>query len=1071
MQSILHACTPRSDIIQGTFNPEIFTASLSNVLRAYHDPQVIRTVYTDPEIFFQQATYPTQGLTTVLNAALGRLSGINTYPAIQRLETAFGGGKTHTLIALTHLAQKGKELSSFVQDYIAGDILPDPNTVHVIGIAGDELPLYRSRGSALVPYTLWGEIAYRIGGPDLYTELQAEAESYASPGSSFFEKVFAGRKVLIMFDELAQYATRLQAARSDGSDQLAAFLMGLHGYARNHSHISIVLTLASSVDAFARQSAKLSKLVSEVKGDEVDQDQAMALAQQAEQGLKSVVARDASTVVPVQGGEISRILAKRLFEFIDDHAAQDTATSYMEMYRHHSSYLPAQASQADFESILTAHYPFHPTFIRYLQGKLATLETFQGTRGVLRMLAFVLRSIWSKELEVPMIHTCHIDLTNPDMVNEILGRTGGSDLLQVLNTDIGGPDTGNLSMGRSYAQFADQKNPHPQGYPLYEYTWRTIFLHSLVGRSEGLGSNVFGLTEQDALFDVANPAMTPPQVQMALNEIEKSAQYLRKKQGRYFASLEPSVNRALTTIETGLQFRSEQVLERIRETSRNVVKQHSDPFYVVHEVTHPEDIPDRGVKPLLVLVSLDAEEVDIQELITQAGPNRVRMNQNLCFVLQPRTVLTANDKQSTERQSQAREVFARIEGLARTVVAMRRLQERPEDYGITAAMLMEQDFNRRLKERAQALETTIAQCYDSLWYPSASKHLSHKEIRTGGGEGGSAIIEEIRRILRQDGELITADIAETQETLQSLAQLFFRHNQTPSLQSIKESFVQVRDWPILERPDLFENIIRSGVERGVWCLFRMSSASDEPEEFFSRDTGLLPLNLDLSNPEWSLVGMKHAQKLGWGPKSVDKEKVKEIITSTVDQQEASSVAHVHARISDNYGQIPENEVRDAISSLVKNGRIGVYSGSPEQTEKPQDLVYGKVAVLQPVKQDQSLITPAAIAKRGWKEEKKGVTLSGTQGMNKLWPLLKQLGQIYAQGGRSRIDLLEIFGLDIPGGGQLRVSLEDVSPEGIKHLDELFATLAELTEKGDNTELELEIREPDEECSFVRKISG
>jgi hypothetical protein len=433
-------------------------------------------------------------------------------------------------------------------------------------------------------------------------------------------------------------------------------------------------------------------------------------------------------------------------------------------------------------------------------------------------------------------------------------------------------------------------------------------------------------------------------------------------------------------------------------------------------------------------------------------------------------VLTKNDKQNQERQTQARETFARIEGLARTVVAMRRLQDRPEDYGITAAMLMEQDFNRRLKERAQALEITVAQCFDSLWYPSASRHLAHKEIRTGGGEGGSAIIEEIRRVLRQDGELITADIAETQETLQSLAKLFFGQTQTPSLQNIKDSFMQVRDWPILERPELFEDIIRSGVERGVWCLFRMSSHKDEPEDFYSRDTGSLPMSLDLSKPEWSLVSMKHAQKLGWGPKSVDKEKVKEIITSTVDEQEASSVAHVHARVSDNYGEVPESEVKEAISSLVKSGRLGVYSGSPEQTVKPPDLVYGKVAVVQPVKEDQSLIAPAAIAKRGWKEEKTGIRLSGTQGMNKLWPLFKQLGQIYAQGGRSSIDLLEVLGLEIPGGGQLRVSLEDVSPEGVKQLDELFATIAELTEKGENTDLELEISDPDEECSFVRKIT-
>jgi hypothetical protein len=230
------------------------------------------------------------------------------------------------------------------------------------------------------------------------------------------------------------------------------------------------------------------------------------------------------------------------------------------------------------------------------------------------------------------------------------------------------------------------------------------------------------------------------------------------------------------------------------------------------------------------------------------------------------------------------------------------------------------------------------------------------------------------------------------------------------------------------------------------------------------------MNLDLSSPQWSLVGIKQAQKLGWGPKTVDKDKVKAIIASTIDNQEASSVAQVKARINEEYGEVPENELTEAISALVRNGRVGVFSGAPEQTEKPQDLVYGKMAVLQPVKQDQALIAPAAIAKRGWKEEKKGIRLSGSQGLFKIWPLLKQLGQIYSQGGRSSIDLLEILDLEVPGGGKLRVSLEDVSPEGVQQLDELFATLAELTQKGENTELELEIKEPDQECAFVRKIS-
>ena len=96
----------------------------------------------------------------------------------------------------------------------------------------------------------------------------------------------------------------------------------------------------------------------------------------------------------------------------------------------------------------------------------------------------------------------------------------------------------------------DRKNPYPAGFPLHEYTWKTVFLHSLVGRAQGLGSNLFGLTEREALFEVAFPGLTPPQVETALQAIEGSdgAFYLRFHQGRYYASLDPSEVRALNSI-------------------------------------------------------------------------------------------------------------------------------------------------------------------------------------------------------------------------------------------------------------------------------------------------------------------------------------------------------------------------------------------------------------------------------------------------------------------------------------------------------------------------------------------
>ena len=485
-----------------------------------------------------------------MREALLRLSSDNSAPAIYRLETGFGGGKTHTLIALTHLAFRGTQLADIVAAMVGGAPLPAPGECSVAGVAGDELSIHRPQGPELVPCTLWGEIAFQIGGEALYNAIGNDATASAAPGAAYFDTVFKGRKALVMLDELAQYAARLEAARPNGGEQIAAFLLGLLGYARTHSGVVVVITLASQTDAFSRQTRRIAELLTETSGTPLSEVEAEAIAERASRDAQSVVARDATSVVPVQAAELSQVLAKRLFTSIDASAAEATANAYGEMYSRSSSMLPDEAIRPDYQDRMRSHYPFHSTFLLFLNSKLATVETFQGTRGVLRLLALVVRNIWTKRDAFPMVHTAHVDLRDARILDEILGRTRSGELRTVVDTDIGGPDTVMLAIGRSRAEIADEKNPHPAGFRLHELAWRTVFLHSLVGRAEGLSANIFGITEREALFETAFPGLTPPHVEAALREIGNSAFYLRfdRDRSRYFASLDPSINRALADI-------------------------------------------------------------------------------------------------------------------------------------------------------------------------------------------------------------------------------------------------------------------------------------------------------------------------------------------------------------------------------------------------------------------------------------------------------------------------------------------------------------------------------------------
>jgi hypothetical protein len=148
MLPIQHTCQPRQDILQGSFNPEIFTASLSQVVDHYRgQPAVTHALYTDAEQFFRDATYPTEGLRMVLTDVFSRLAGEHSAPALHRLETAFGGGKTHTRIAVTHLGFRGRELAAVTQGIIDPHLLQAPGEVAVVGIAGDEIPVHKPQGS------------------------------------------------------------------------------------------------------------------------------------------------------------------------------------------------------------------------------------------------------------------------------------------------------------------------------------------------------------------------------------------------------------------------------------------------------------------------------------------------------------------------------------------------------------------------------------------------------------------------------------------------------------------------------------------------------------------------------------------------------------------------------------------------------------------------------------------------------------------------------------------------------------------------------------------------------------
>jgi len=191
-RTVLETCQPRNEVLRGELREQQFAASLTRVFRREADP-----VYGEPTSFFQN-TYPTGGLKSLLREALGRLTGRKgaNSPVI-RVETSFGGGKTHNLIGLLHVCREPEVARQF-PDFVPTDLLPDKPVRLVAGVVGGDLdPANGVDHGKVRTYTLWGELAFQLGGDEGYEVVRESDEQRVAPGTQVWEKLIGGEPALV----------------------------------------------------------------------------------------------------------------------------------------------------------------------------------------------------------------------------------------------------------------------------------------------------------------------------------------------------------------------------------------------------------------------------------------------------------------------------------------------------------------------------------------------------------------------------------------------------------------------------------------------------------------------------------------------------------------------------------------------------------------------------------------------------------------------------------------------------------------------------------------------------------
>lgn len=501
---------PHPDVAQGRYKQAEFAADLAQVVRGEGSSE-----YVNPVEFFSR-TYLTSGLKNLLVETLRRLTSGDGEPVIQ-LKTSFGGGKTHSLLALYHLfgGKIQAVQSSAVREILNAaqvEFLPKVHTAVVVGTWTNPLKS-----------TLWGEIAARLarstGKPELYELIRENEEKKISPGVETLREIFnAASPCLILIDEVVAYGRKLQKGEIDGGTfgNLMSFIQELTEAAKASQNCAVVVSIPES-DA-------------EIGDGEFEQQLGRQVLRQVEHyfGRIEFVWESAT---PVEGYEIVR---RRLFKTCNDNQArEETCSAFFSMYINNTNDFPNESRQNNYREKLLTCYPIHPKLFDYLYDKWTSLEGFQKTRGVLRLMAKVIHRLWSQNDQSALIMPGNVPL-NFAPVRAELAKYFKGNWDSIINSEVDGDESKPYEL--------DGNNPRFGRLNAARKISRTIF----IGTAPGTRRNeMSGIDESEIRLGTIQPQdlNSIAVFNDALTKLKANLYYLYSQNTRLWFGVNPTLRK------------------------------------------------------------------------------------------------------------------------------------------------------------------------------------------------------------------------------------------------------------------------------------------------------------------------------------------------------------------------------------------------------------------------------------------------------------------------------------------------------------------------------------------------
>jgi hypothetical protein len=763
---------PHLDIQMGRLDESIFAANLGEVALGFG-----REIYNNPVIFFQK-TYFTVGLKSIAKRVVQGLNGgQDADNRVISLQTGFGGGKTHTLISLYHLAKLGKKalLSDSTKELIAATGEPTFESAHIAVFTNTSNdPAQGRKVDGITIKTLWGELAFQLGGAAAYELVRVNDEKQIAPKGIFKQVLEQCKPCLILIDELADYCVSASAVKveaSNLSEQSISFMQELTEAVSGTDNCVMIATLPMSAQELAA-SPNSAQILS---------------------ALENRIIRLGSNMKPVEDDEIFEVVRRRLFEDLgSDDEIENVISSYSLFYQSLLSEIPSYALTNAYRQKLKKSYPFHPELIDMFRLRWASNPFFQRTRGVLRILAAIVSDLWKRQTSLTgsqyLIHTSDVVPSNVDALISQITILNGASWDSVISADVSGTSSNAFRIDNDVKALGK--------YNLTQGIAATVLLGTFGSKGQNKGVGI----DEIKLCMVKPDGFNHNDINGAIDRMEGNAHYLYYSSTgikRYWFDTTPNVNILINQAKGDFKNPdiTAEILKRVIEKSKGV--------HLFNTLVNPsEDIPEQ-MKPTLVILSpqylANPTEVNgktkpiIEKLATKKGNSERIYRNTMLFLLCSEMGI------------------GKLQDDIKNYLACHKINS---EYSSQLNTEQKIDIRRRIDEASKQSDISLVSAYSLV-----AKYSVKSGIET-------LVIKQFKDSLEtQINNNVIAALKEEEWLLESVGLSTLKNNNllpTPE-QAIKakdvfEAFLRFDDKPMITGPEAVSKSIQKYCTNGEYCI-------------------------------------------------------------------------------------------------------------------------------------------------------------------------------------------------------------------------------------------------------------